>query len=430
MRTITDRLEKTFAGGHSGKAEPLSLHRAGYVVPISRPPIEDGAVLTAGGSILEVASYRELEKSKPAGARVIDHGEAALIPCLVNAHAHLELSCMRGRISLPQDGFAAWLGCLFSERSALSQEELAAGFSRGWEQLSASGVGLVGDITNEAYLLIGSGGGVPVRHTFWEAIGFNGCDLRSALDWKLWDRTGANGDYTSLAAHACYSTSANIIQQAKEWCRMRKAPFSIHVAEHPEEIEFLQYGTGYCRDLLERLGKWVECWRPPRMTPVQYLDSLGVLDAGTLLVHAVHMSDSDWEIVVKRDCSVCFCPRSNININVGKPAIAAGLQSGIKACLGTDSLASNHDLSLFAEAAHVLDHYPDVPPYSLLVMMTKGGAQALGQSDCFGSLTPGGCSSFLSVQLDCSTPLNQLGEQIIYQGNQGAWKWVNHLRNS
>jgi aminodeoxyfutalosine deaminase len=252
----------------------------------------------------------------------------------------------------------------------------------------------------------------------------------SALDPKMLHRIDAKGCRISLAAHASYSTSAKVIQQAREWCRIRKAPFSIHVAEHPDEIEFLQYGTGYCRDLLKRLGKWVESWRPPRMTPVEYLDSLGILDSGTLLVHAVHMENSDWEIALKRNCSVCFCPRSNLNINVGQPAIAESLQLGVKVCLGTDSLASNQDLSLFAEAAHVLKHHPDVPPDSLLVMMTKGGAQALGQSDRFGSLIPGGSSSFLSVQLDRSTPLTHLSEEIIRQGNRGEWKWVNQLRNS
>ncbi len=233
----------------------------------------------------------------------------------------------------------------------------------------------------------------------------------------------------SLAAHACYSTSGKVIREAKEWCRTRRLPFSIHVAEHREEIEFLERGAGFCREVLENLGRWTPHWTPPGTTPIRYLDRLQVLDAQTLLVHAVHLTDADWEIVVGKQSPVCFCPRSNRNLNVGRPDIAKALRCGVVAALGTDSLASNTDLSLFAEAAYILDNYAGVSPEALVLMMTRGGARALGQEQRFGSIEAGKRANLLAVSLPDAVPNDQLFETIIHQGNKGAWRWVHHPAN-
>lgn len=123
------------------------------------------------------------------------------------------------------------------------------------------------------------------------------------------------------------------------------------------------------------------------------------------------------------------CPRSNRHLNVGQPDIAKALRHGLVTALGTDSLASNADLNLFAEAAHVLDHYPDVPPEAALVMITLGGARALGQERHFGALQPEKRANLLAVSLPASLPSRLLFESIIQQGNKGAWQWVQHPAN-
>ena len=161
------------------------------------------------------------------------------------------------------------------------------------------------------------------------------------------------------------------------------------------------------------------------MTPIGYLERLGVLDELTLLVHAVHMTEADWQIVSRRGCSVCFCPRSNQNLNVGRAKVEKALQLSIPAAFGTDSLASNTDLNLFSEAAHVLEHYPATAPDVLLSMMTMGGARALQQNHLFGSIEAGKRSAFLAVSLPGSVPASKLSETIIFQGRKGAWQWAN-----
>jgi cytosine/adenosine deaminase-related metal-dependent hydrolase len=407
-------------------AEPLVLHRAAWVVPVNGPPIEDGALVTNRGSILEVGKYRDLKVFNGSDVKAIDHGLVALMPCLVNVHTHLELSLLQGKISLPQPGFSAWLQQVFSHRVSNSQADELTGFSCGQQQLSESGTGLYGDITNGACLLPDCENAFPVRQTFLEVLGFDVEDLQSVAGSEAFNVIAGHGGKFSIAAHACYSTSAALIQQAKEWCRTRHLPFSIHVAEHPAEIEFLQNGSGYCRTLLESLGKWVVDWTPPGKTPVEYLDALGALDQGTILVHAVHMRESDWHIVRQRNCFVCFCPRSNQNLNVGRPSMGKSIRFGAATCLGTDSLASNEDLNLFAEAHHVLGYHTDISPDALLFMATLGGARALQQHHRFGSLERGKQAACLSVSFAYLPPLSRLSEEIISRGNQGEWKWVNY----
>ena len=409
------------------------LHRAAWLVPVNAPPVPDGAVLAQGETILDAGPRREVLRRCPAGAEVVDHGEAALLPGLVNAHTHLELSALRGAIPLPQPGFPSWLRELFSLRGTLSPEELERGAEGGERELASGGVCLYGDITNGTRLRALSNGDFPVRQLFLEVLGFHLTDLKAALPPDF-EASPAPGDSyqppPSLAAHSCYSTSAEVIRQAKEWTRKRGLPFSIHAAEHPEEMEFMQAGTGFCRSLLEMLGKWVPCWYPPAMSPVRYLDRLGALDARTMLVHAVHMDEGDWDAVARRGCSVCFCPRSNHNLNVGRPNVAEALRRGITLAIGTDSLAGNSDLNLFAEAAFLLQQYPEADPGSVLKMLTLGGARALGRDDLFGSIEPGKRARLLSVYLPGPVSASQIAEIIIHQGNKGSWQWASRPANA
>ncbi len=413
-------------GDGSGSSPPLPplLHRASWVVPVSSPPVPDGAVLVDNDGILLVGTYGHVKSESPPGTVESDHGDAALIPALVNGHTHLELSALRGSVGLPKPGFPAWLKEVLQTRSSLTQDTVEKGFREGRWEMAARGTALCGDITNGACLGKDTHRSLPEREVFLELIGFNRNSLESALEEKTLEPF-ADASYHSLAAHACYSTSATVIREAKAWCRSRGKVFSIHVAEHPEEMEFLRDGKGYCRALLESLGKWAPCWAPPGMTPVAYLEKLGILDGKTLLVHAVHMTASDWEIVARSRASVCFCPRSNHNIGVGRADIPRAIGQGILACLGTDSHASNLDLNLFAEAIRILGDFPGVAPESVLRMLTQGGARALGRDNEYGTLEAGKRAAFLAVALPNSSASSELSEAVIHQGNEGAIQWVN-----
>jgi cytosine/adenosine deaminase-related metal-dependent hydrolase len=408
-------------------SETLMLHRAAWLVPVSGPPVENGAVLVQGERIAAAGVYGTVKSQAPAGTPESDHGAAALLPGLVNAHTHLELTGFEGLIPLPQPGFPAWLRKVFEHRSAFGMESMCRSVADGLEKAAASGTALCGDINNGACLDPTLQNPCTARHVFFEVLGFDRQGLTDAVGLEMLNGFACSARKSpsmSLAGHAVYSTSPEVLRDAKGWCQRIGRVFSMHVAEHGEEVEFVRSGRGFCRELLEGMGRWVSRWSPPGVTPLAYLDRLGLLDRRTLLVHAVHVDADDWEIARQRGVSVCFCPRSNHNLGVGRPDIAKALDMGLQASLGTDSLASNSDLDLFQEAAFTMECYPEIPPEAVLTMITAGGAMAIGQARLFGTIEPGKTSRILAAAIPESVSRKDLAASILLQGKRGAWKWV------
>lgn len=407
--------------------EPTILHRAAWLVPVSSPPVADGAVLVRGERILAAGPYSTIRGDAPPSVHTVDHGDGALIPGVVNAHAHLELTGLDGLIPLPQPGFGAWLPKVFEHRPAFTIESMRRSVRDGLERIASHGTALCGDINNGSLLNHDVNPTWPCRHVFFEVLGFDRQGLTDAAGLEMLEGFASLARMSpaaSLAAHSVYSTSPQVIREAKGWCQRTGRVFSMHVAEHMEEVEFVRTGTGFCRELLENLGRWVNRWNPPGVSPLAYLDRLGVLDSRTLVVHAVHFDREDWDIARQRSVSVCFCPRSNHNLSVGRPDVPKALELGLVTALGTDSLASNSDLDLFAEAAFTMEQYPTISPETVLTMITLGGAGALGQTRTFGSIEPGKSSRILAVALPESHSYSDLAAWILLQGKQGAWKWV------
>ncbi len=459
--------------GLSRGTEPPEIHRAAWVVPVSSSPVRDGAVLTHGGRVIATGQFTAVRRDSPAGARLTDHGQAALFPALVNAHTHLELSSLRGKIPFPQPRFCEWIQLLLALRAGMESNSVDDGLRSGEAELLGSGTGFCADITNggageyestagrnvqyscsggaEGILAAGAKlrgpagqrhgdirdtdhpgwrSGFPSleRRIFLELLGFNLDSIAAAMPAS---RVGGRTDEILAAGdaipvpHSVYSVSPAIIAESKEWTRARGLPFSIHVAEHLDEIEFLRSGKGFCRELLERVGRWDPAWTPPGKTPIEYLDRFGALDSRTLLVHAVHMTEADWALTAKRDCTVVFCPRSNRNLGSGRPWIEKALSIGISCALGTDSLASNTDLNLFAEAAFTLDNYPSIDPQKVIEMITVNPARSLGCKSDFGSIEPGVKAHMLAIEIQSGIGESNLAEALIQTGKEGAWKWVN-----
>ncbi|MCE5336213.1 MAG: amidohydrolase family protein [Desulfobacteraceae bacterium] len=398
------------------------IHRAEWIVPITSPPVRDGGVLVKGDRILAFGDVAEIRYDCPAGTKVVEHGQAAIMPALVNAHTHLELSALKGVIPFPRTGFADWLEMMLPLRAALDREVLLEGFRKGLRESFESGTALCGDITNALTAFHRSEAILPERRVFVELLGFN-LDFAAAADAAGIDPASATALF-SLVPHSVYAASPQIISETREWTRERSLPYMVHAAEHPEEMEFLRSGKGYCRELLKRLGRWNPDWTPPGKTPVEYLNGLGALDSATILAHCVHMKDTDWAVAAWMKCSVVFCPRSNRNLGAGTPDIEKALHYSVRASLGTDSLASNTDLSLFAEAEFVLRKYPAAAPERVLEMITINPASALKRQTDFGSIEPGKRAALLCVVVEPGLNESHLAEALIRSGKRGTWKWL------
>ena len=183
-----------------------------------------------------------------------------------------------------------------------------------------------------------------------------------------------------------------------------------------EEILFLRTGKGPLKDLLEERGMEPDQWRPPECGGVAYLDRLGFLDSLSLCVHVVHVSQEEIQLLKRSGAGVCLCPRSNLFLGHGIPPVARLLEAEIPCGLGTDSLASNHDLNLFKEMAVLVDQC-GIGPDTVLAMATLHGARNLGMAGLYGSLEKG--KRWLAIRvmaMDSGT--------IVATGCEGALEWL------
>lgn len=375
------------------------------------------------GVVLEVQTARSCSLAEH---NVLDLGSKALIPGLVNAHTHLELSFLSGiyREISPGD-YTGWVRKVMFRRSEIPEEEIRKAHLESALRCYREGTALIGDISNNPFLQFPDGlrtKNLPVRHLFWEWIGFtiesvNFPDESEILHEKVW------AGRVSIVPHAVYSTSSFIIKESKRWCRERNRPFSIHVGETEEEVTFTREGKGMWRDFLEELGKWNSRWTPPATTPVKYLDYLGVLDNLTLLVHCLHLDSSDWDLVKKRGCCVCLCPRSNNTLKTGTIPAREILSRNIPFLLGTDSLASSPNLNMFEEAVFLLEHYPDFSPDAVLRAITGEGNRFFRQSEaCF--VEVGFRGQLLAVDVPEGISKKELSEHVLYSGSRGEYTWI------
>ena len=373
--------------------------RARWLLPIDQPPIGGGWIEVDHGHIVALGAGHP-----PAAAT--DLGDVAVLPGLVNAHTHLELSWMAGRIP-PAASMDAWIKRLMDLRRAGAPggregEILAA--DRAAVSMRDAGTVLVGDVSNTAAtprVLADAGLGGTVFH---ELLGFNHLDPLGAVReaWARIDALGppqasASGLIHSVVAHAPYSVSPALFRAIA--AARREAPLAVHLAESPEEIEFLRSGQGPIRQMLEALGVWSGSWPIPRCTPVRYLDDLGYLQPGTLIVHGVYLTDDELDRLRDAGAVLVTCPRSNLWVGAGPPRLSHFYAEDLPVAIGTDSLASVASLSVFDELAEIRRLAPEVAAGRLLESATRIGAEALGFGAEFGTLAPHKRAAMVAVDV-------------------------------
>lgn len=406
--------ERPFLSSHSPVPVPVPPHTVASTLAAPLHAIHDGVLVLRNGTVEAVETYATFRRRT--GVTCTDLGDVTLLPGLVNCHTHLELSHLAGRTTLGQ-GFVPWVKSLLpltaptaTAHNAAAQALAATALCDAAAALAACHTTHVGDVTsrNMAGVAAALASRNISRTHFCEVFGYTLPDPPLAAN--LWppaasalDDAARNAD-AALAGHALYSTHPMSLVLAHQWCRARGKVFSFHLAEHPDEVAFLTTGHGALRDLLaERVLP--PDFIHPGLPPVRYAADLGLLDEGTLAVHCVQCSTADAVLLAESGTHVCLCPRSNAAIGTGTAPVGVFMQAGVQLCLGTDSLASNHDLDLWNEARALRDTH-NLPDAALIRMLTINGASALRQPQ-LGSLHPGGHGAFAVLPPDFSPALRE-----------------------
>jgi aminodeoxyfutalosine deaminase len=372
------------ARGFSPRADCWTL-TARWIFPVDRPPLERGTLTIAGGRIAAV----EPGDGTPAD---VDYGEAAIIPGLVNAHTHLDLSGLRGQAP-PTPDFTAWLRQVIAFRRCRSPEQVKADIETGIAESVRHGTTLLGDISSDG----GSWAALaeaPLRAVVYRE--FLGLPADRAL--AAWERlqdwlNSTDSTLTcraGISPHAPYSVRASLFHAAAT----RGVPVATHLAESPGEMELLAFHRGPFVQFLQELGVW-----DPDGLAEGGDHVLRLLAGGspTLIVHGNYLSSAT---VFPPDASLIYCPRTHAAFDHSPHPFRDFLARGVRVALGTDSLASSPDLDLLAEARFLHGMFPDLSGDVILRMATLSGAEALGWAEQAGSLTPGKSADFAVIPLD------------------------------
>ncbi len=365
---------------------PLLL-RARTVVPDPGSAIDDGAVLVAGDRVARVGRFRGDLEHEP--ARVRDLGDVALLPGLVDAHAHLDLTGARGRLP-PDPDFARWISRIKPLREEL-RPGVAAAAEEGARELLAGGCTLVGDVVAETDALAGLRTAGIRTVAFLEVLEMPRAvvrPLREALD------RAAAGDWSEtlragLGPHTPYTCMPETLDRCAAAARARGLPLTLHVAETRHEVDLFERGEGAFVDLLRPfLG---DDWASPRRRPLDWLAERGFLAGPCLLVHANYLSASERVRARDAGAAVAHCPGSHAFFGHDAHPVRDLLRDGVPVALGTDGLVSHPDgaLSMPGEIRRLAAREPDLDPALLLAMATTAGAEALGLAGLAGALLPG-----------------------------------------
>jgi cytosine/adenosine deaminase-related metal-dependent hydrolase len=378
--------------------------RAAYVLDEKFRAQPNWAVRVVGDRIAEVGPAHRFS-----GDSEIDLADVLLMPGLVNAHTHLELGFLDGKVP-PGNSLADWLSRLVPYLRDVPRDapEIAAGIEAGLESALRSGTTLLGDITRAPQTTRATIAAVPRRPamvSFGEVIAIGA--LRGLIDLQLNAATARLPNIEALAigisTHAPYTVEPDLLASCAARARADNLPLCIHAAESEEEILFIREGRGPLRDFLETAGVWDDHVPIPGCSPIELLERCGALGPQTLLAHCNYLSDTDLDIIAKSGASVVHCPRTHAAFGHPRHPFAELQARGVNVCLGTDSLASNPSLSMLEEARFLHRARRDVAPGAIFQMATTCGARALDVADHTGRISANHCADLIAAQLPIGT---------------------------
>jgi 5-methylthioadenosine/S-adenosylhomocysteine deaminase len=395
-----------------------SIYSARWVLPIASPAIEHGAVAVEGPIIVAVGPTQDITSRFPA-AQTVDFGNSVVLPGLVNAHSHLELTVMRGFLEREEHDFFSWLRKLTVARMAMTSEDLFVSAMCGAVEAARAGVTCLGDsssLASESMKALRELGlrGIVYQESF-------GPDPRLAPDnvSKLSAQLGnsraleTNLVCAGVSPHAPYTVSPRQLELIARMALDEKFPLMMHAAESEAEASFMMNGTGAFADGLR--ARNID-WEAPGVSTIRHLEQHGILETKPLLAHCITVDDADIELIQNRGAGIAHCPRSNAKLGHGRAPFAKFLAADVKIGIGSDSVASNNNCDILEEARFATllarlggsdsslcretGSQTEVCTTQALFAATLGGACALGLDDQIGALAEGMQADLIAVGLD------------------------------
>ena len=373
---------------------PVTTLRARWVLPINSPPIDGGVVTIDGERIVSVG------KRVDTGSTVTDLGDVVLLPGLVNAHTHLEFSSLAEPLGQPGMALSEWIRLVIASRKQPSHD---AAVREGLQASLRAGVTTLGEIATTASFP-DDVDKLPGLIAFQEVIGFSAGRVESVFA-ELRQRLQADrkGVAWGISPHAPYTVHPALLEQIVELAREKSLPVAMHLAESPEELQLITENAGPFRELLEERSMWDSEVFATGRTMLGYLRQLSVAPRA-LVVHGNYLRPAEVEFLADRrdQMSVVYCPRTHAYFRHSRYPLPELMAAGVRVALGTDSRASNPDLSLLGELRFVAATHESISPEQLFALGTIHGAEALGLQNDVGSIAPGKLANLAAVACDAS----------------------------
>ncbi len=391
--------------------------KARYVFSSDAAPREDVCLAIAQGHVVEIASPDSFAANSGAASNkfpVYDLGNCALIPGLVNAHTHLEFSEIRAPLGEPGMPLPDWIRLVIAWRQQNGTDSITRALAAGWQESVRSGATELGEISTHGWNAAALAG-VPLRVTAFRELIATDPQLaaeRVTSAVKEAAKVPSSGELAlmtpGLSPHAPYSTSMELVQQTVKAAVHKGWPVAIHLAESPQEIEYLATGEGPFRQLLEELGVWHTAAFAPPSNPLDYLKILAAAPHA-YVIHGNYLSDEEVRFLAdnRERMTLVYCPRTHAYFGHQAYPLAKVMESGVRLAIGTDSRASNPDLNIFAEL-QFLARRADVPHAKILEWGTQPLIANSEVRDAGRSLSAGSVADLVIVAL----PEHQVGDPL------------------